>query len=79
MAGSERKKKVHHPTTPNSSIAGGLYAGIIFKTKRILKQRVFPAITRFPFYLCIYLSQTVLSKANQLEGERPPGGTVVVW
>lgn len=74
-----KQKNLHQPTTLNSNIAGGLYVSIILKTKGILKQCVFPAMTPFPFYLCMYLSQTVLSKANQLEGESRPGGTVVVW
>lgn len=50
---------------------------IIFETKGILTHCVFPAMTHFPFHLHVYLSQTALSKANRLEGESPPGGTVV--
>lgn len=76
MAGSERKKNVHHPNNPRPP--GGLKANITFETKGILNQCVFPAMTHFPFHLCIYLSPTVLSKANRLEGESPPGGTVLL-
>lgn len=74
-----KEKQFHHPTTPNSSTAGGLYWGIIFKTKGILNQCVFLAMTHFPLYLCIHLSWEMLSRANQPEGGSPPGGAVDVW
>lgn len=74
-----KNTNLHYPRTLNSNTAGGLYVSIIFKIKETLKQCVFLAMTHFCLCLCRYLSQTVLSKANQLEGECPSGGTVVVW